>query len=95
MLYLNNQSLLPKFDLIPAKSEAYDLLIVSESWLKPEIKSDSTGLTFYFILREFNCNLQNNNVNKQTELITLIFLMNYFLPVQVTRKYFVKLLNNS
>ena len=44
ILHLNIQSLLPKLDLIAAESEAYDLLIFSESWLKPEIKSDSIGV---------------------------------------------------
>ena len=33
ILYLNVQSLLPKLDLIAAESEAYDVLVFSESWL--------------------------------------------------------------
>ena len=41
ILQLNIQSLLPELYLIAAESEAYDLLIFSESWLKVEIKSDS------------------------------------------------------
>ena len=45
ILHINIQSLLPKLDLIAAESEAYDLRIFSESWLKPEIKSDSIDLT--------------------------------------------------
>ena len=40
ILHLNIQSLLPKLDLVAAESEAYDLLIFSESWLKLEIKSN-------------------------------------------------------
>ena len=44
MLHLNVQSLLPKLDLIAAKSEAYDVLVFSESWLKPDIKNDSVSL---------------------------------------------------
>ena len=48
ILHLNIQSLSPKLDLIAAESEAYDQFICSESWLKPEIKSDSIGLTNLF-----------------------------------------------
>ena len=39
ILHLNIQSLLPKLDLIAVESEAYDLLIFSESWLKPELRA--------------------------------------------------------
>ena len=44
ILHLNIQSLLPKLDLIEAESEAYDVLVFSESWLKPGIKNDSVYL---------------------------------------------------
>ena len=44
ILHLNVQSLLPILDLIAAKSETYDVLVFSESWLKPDIKNDSISL---------------------------------------------------
>ena len=44
ILHLNVQSLLPKLDLIAAGSEAYDVLIFSESWLNPDTKKDSVYL---------------------------------------------------
>ena len=44
ILHLNVQSLLPKLDLIAAESEAYNVLVFSESWLKPDIKNDSVYL---------------------------------------------------
>ena len=63
ILHLNIQSLLPKLDLIAAESEAYDLLIFSESWLKPEIKSDSIGLTnFHSPFRRDRCDRPGGGV---------------------------------
>ena len=44
ILHLNVQSLLPKLDLIAAESEAYDVLVFSESWLKPTVKNDTVSL---------------------------------------------------
>ena len=50
-MYLNIQSLVPKLDLVEGESLAYDILVFSESWLKPEVRDDS-------ILIEKNfCNL--------------------------------------
>ena len=43
-IHLNVQSLLPKLDLIAAESEAYDVLVFSESWLKLDIKNSSVYL---------------------------------------------------
>ena len=37
---MNIQSILPKLDLIKCESLAYDVLVFTESWLKPEIKND-------------------------------------------------------
>ena len=37
-MHLNIQSIQPKLDLVKCESHAYDILIYSESWLKPEIK---------------------------------------------------------
>ena len=56
--------MLPKFDLIATESEAaYDLLILSESWLKPEIKSDSIGLTnFHSPFRRDRCDRPGGGV---------------------------------
>ena len=36
---MNIQSILPKLDLIKCESLAYDVLVFTESWLKPEIKN--------------------------------------------------------
>ena len=35
IMHLNIQSILPKLDLIKCESLAYDVLVFSESWLKP------------------------------------------------------------
>ena len=40
IMHLNVQSLFPKIDLIKCEAHAYDILVYSESWLKPEIKDD-------------------------------------------------------
>ncbi|MCG7868140.1 MAG: endonuclease/exonuclease/phosphatase family protein [Candidatus Thiodiazotropha taylori] len=37
IFHLNIQSILPKIDLIRCEADAYDILVFSESWLKPEI----------------------------------------------------------
>ena len=41
ILHLNIQSLLPKIDLIRGEAIAHDILIFTESWLKPTINDDS------------------------------------------------------
>ena len=43
-MHLNIQSLLPKIDIIKCEEHAYDILVYSESWLKPEIKNDDISL---------------------------------------------------
>ena len=40
IMHMNIQSILPKLDLIKCESLAYDVLVFTESWLKPEIKND-------------------------------------------------------
>ena len=40
IMHLNIQSLIPKLDLIEGESMAYDVLVFSESWLKPEVSND-------------------------------------------------------
>ena len=42
ILHLNIQSLTPKLDIIRSEAEAYDVLVLSESWLTPRI--DGTGI---------------------------------------------------
>ena len=44
IFHLNIQSILPKLDLIECEAEAHDVLVFSESWLKPEVKNDSLGI---------------------------------------------------
>ena len=41
IMHLNIQSLVPKLDLVEGESVAYDILVFSESWLKPEVRDDS------------------------------------------------------
>ena len=43
IFHLNIQSILPKLDLIKCETEA-DVLVFSESWLKPQVKNDSLGI---------------------------------------------------
>ena len=43
----NMQSIVPKLDMIKAEADLYDILIFSESWLKPET-SDESLLVEYF-----------------------------------------------
>ena len=38
---LNIQSLLPKIDIIRCEAHAYDVLVFTESWLKPQVSNDS------------------------------------------------------
>ena len=40
-MHLTIQSIVPKLDLIQIESLAYDIMIYSESWMKPAISSDS------------------------------------------------------
>ena len=47
--HLNVQSLLPKLDLIAAESEAYNVLVFSESWLKPTVKNDTVSLSNFHL----------------------------------------------
>ena len=41
IMHLNIQSLVPELDLVEGKSIAYDILVFSESWLKPEVRNDN------------------------------------------------------
>ena len=41
IMHLNIQSLLPKIDVIRCEAHAYDVLVFTESWLKPQIPNDS------------------------------------------------------
>ena len=44
ILHLNVHSLLPKTDLIRAESVTYDIVVFTESWLKPNITDDLISL---------------------------------------------------
>ena len=44
IFHLNIQSLLLKLDLIRAEADAYDVLVFSESWLKPDIQDDTISI---------------------------------------------------
>lgn len=44
ILHLNIQSPLPKIDLIRTESDAYDIMVFSESWLKPDISDNDIQL---------------------------------------------------
>ena len=41
ILHLNIQSIAPKLDLIEGEAASYDVLVFSESWLKPEVTNES------------------------------------------------------
>ena len=47
IFHLNIQSLRPKIDLLRAESEAYDIAVFSESWLKPDITDDEVLLDHF------------------------------------------------
>ena len=40
-MHLKIQSIVPRLDLIQIESLAYDIIIYSESWLKPAVSCDS------------------------------------------------------
>ena len=44
ILHLNIQSLLPKIDLIRSESDAYDIMVFSDSWLKSDIPDNDIQL---------------------------------------------------
>ncbi|MEW8544385.1 MAG: reverse transcriptase family protein [Candidatus Thiodiazotropha sp.] len=44
IFHLNIQSIVPKLDLIKCEADAYDVLVFSESWLKPEIRDESINI---------------------------------------------------
>lgn len=48
IMHLNVQSILPKIDILQSEAQAYDVLVFSESWLKPEVNSDSILIEFFF-----------------------------------------------
>ena len=41
IMHLNIQSLLPKIDITRCEAHAYDVLVFTESWLKPQVSNDS------------------------------------------------------
>ena len=46
-LHLNIQSIVPKLDFIVAEYSCHDILSFTESWLKPDISTDSLELPCY------------------------------------------------
>ena len=44
---MNIQSILPKMDLIRGKADAYNVLIISESWLKSTVPNDTIHIENY------------------------------------------------
>ena len=44
MMHLNIQSIVPKLDLVRTESMAYDIMVFSESWLKPTVSNDSIAI---------------------------------------------------
>ena len=47
ILHLNIQSLVPKLDLIKSEADLYDILIFSESWVKPETPNETPNENLY------------------------------------------------
>ena len=47
IMHLNIKSLLPKIDIIRCEAHAYDVLVFTESWLKPQISNDSILIDSY------------------------------------------------
>ena len=43
IMHLNIQSLLSKMNMIKAEAHAYDVLVFSEGWLKPEVQNNSVS----------------------------------------------------
>ena len=41
IIHLNIQSLLPKIDIIRCEGHAYDVLVFTENWLKPQVSNNS------------------------------------------------------
>lgn len=44
IFHLNIQSIVPKMDMIRSEADAYDVLVFSESWLKPKVNNDSVSI---------------------------------------------------
>ena len=53
IMHLNIQSIVPKLDLVETESLAYDIMVYSESWLKPTISNDSVTIANFH--KPFRC----------------------------------------
>ena len=47
IFHLNIQSIVPKLDLIKFEADAYDVLVFSESWLKPEVRDENISIEIF------------------------------------------------
>ena len=47
IFHMNIQSIVPRIDLIRGEAEVYDVLIFSESWLKPTVQSSTICIEHY------------------------------------------------
>ena len=47
IFHLNIQSIVPKIDIIRSESDAYDVLVLSESWLKPNITDETIKIDYF------------------------------------------------
>ena len=47
IFHLNIQSIVPKLDLIKCEADAYDVLVFSESWFKPEVRDENISIKIF------------------------------------------------
>ena len=53
IMHLNIQCIVPKLDLVETESMAYDIMVYSESWLKPTVTNDSVTIANFH--KPFRC----------------------------------------
>ena len=53
IMHLNIQSIVPKLDLVETEYLAYDIMVYSESWLKPTVSNDSVTIAIFH--KPFRC----------------------------------------
>ena len=77
-LHLNTQSILPKIDLVRGEAAARDILIFTESWLKPTTNDDAIQIdTYLLFLRTFNPHIGQTDVNVLGEEALLMLETNF------------------
>ena len=81
IFHMNIQSIVPKIDIIRSEAGAYDLLVFSESWLKPNITDETINIEIL--------SLHSGQTGSTTvaDGSFCMFVPQFYVKVELTKKF--------